>query len=118
MTDIELITRNIKNSVEAAEIPEVCLKGCEDVYTRVDTTNAAICMVEDTVGALVAALETCAIRLPVEPDPEPVTETQINEILKVTERMAKINEALRVLGESKIYLNSLKAVVFCKTLKC
>jgi hypothetical protein len=57
-------------------------------------------------------LENCAINLPyVDMDPAPVTDEQIDKILKVTERMAKINAALRTLGESKIYLNSLELVV-------
>jgi hypothetical protein len=112
MTDIELIARNIRNSVEAAKIPEVCLTGCEGEDIEVDTTNAAIHHVDNTVRVLIAALEDHALDLSYATlSPEPVTETRIDEILKITERMAKINEALKVLGESKIYLNSLKAVL-------
>lgn len=115
MTDIELIRRNIRNSVEAARIPEVCLTGCEGEDTDVYTTIGAIHHVDNTVRVLITVLENHALALSYPTlDPEPVTKTRIDEILRITERMAKINEALRVLGESKIYLNSLKAVLSCK----
>lgn len=107
-----IITKNIRSSIEVAEIPEGCLMGNEGVDKREDTTNIAIGRLDDAVGSLVAALETCAVGLPdVDVEAEPVTDAQIDTILTVTERMAKINEALRTLGESKTYLNSLEAVV-------
>jgi hypothetical protein len=47
-----LITKNIRSSIEVAEIPEGCLMGNEGIDTRADTTSVAISRVDDTVGAL------------------------------------------------------------------